>query len=45
MNSQDRTQFDSNQVKTEENIKTKEFMCGALRGGMVGADAGWCLAP
>lgn len=45
MNSQDRTQFDSNQVKTEENINTKDFMIGALIGGMVGAATALFLAP
>ncbi|MEK3852816.1 YtxH domain-containing protein [Cytobacillus sp. FSL H8-0458] len=45
MNSQDRTQFDSNQAKTEENINTKDFMIGALIGGMVGAATALFLAP
>jgi gas vesicle protein len=45
MNTQERTQFDSNQVKTEENINTKDFMIGALIGGMVGAATALFLAP
>ncbi|RBP93823.1 gas vesicle protein [Cytobacillus firmus] len=45
MNSQDRTQFDSNQAKTDENINTKDFMIGALIGGMVGAATALFLAP
>lgn len=45
MNTQERTQFDSNQVKTEENINTKDFMIGALIGGMVGAPTALFLAP
>ncbi|MCM3704850.1 MULTISPECIES: YtxH domain-containing protein [Cytobacillus] len=45
MNSQERTQLDSNQVKTEENINTKDFMIGALIGGMVGAATALFLAP
>ncbi|MBT2691175.1 YtxH domain-containing protein [Bacillus sp. ISL-47] len=45
MNSQDRNQFEVNQTKSEENINTKDFMIGALIGGMVGAATALFLAP
>lgn len=45
MGSQERNQFEQNQSKTEENINTKDFLIGALIGGMVGAAAALFLAP
>ncbi|GLB58541.1 YtxH domain-containing protein [Cytobacillus sp. NCCP-133] len=45
MNNQDRNQFDGNQSKSEENINAKDFMIGALIGGMVGAATALFLAP
>ncbi|WP_026582535.1 YtxH domain-containing protein [Bacillus sp. J33] len=45
MNNQERNQFDVNQSKSEENINAKDFMIGALIGGMVGAATALFLAP
>ncbi|QED48968.1 YtxH domain-containing protein [Cytobacillus dafuensis] len=45
MNSQERGQYEQNQSKSEESINTKDFLIGALIGGMVGAAAALFLAP
>ncbi|MEH7124119.1 YtxH domain-containing protein [Bacillus sp. JJ1532] len=45
MSSQERSQNEQGQSKSEENINTKDFLIGALIGGMVGAAAALFLAP
>lgn len=45
MSSQERSQHEQNQSKIEENINTKDFLIGALIGGMVGAAAALFFAP
>lgn len=45
MNSQELKQYEANQQKSEENINTKDFLIGALIGGMVGAATALFLAP
>ncbi|MBS4191657.1 YtxH domain-containing protein [Bacillus sp. FJAT-49705] len=45
MSSQERGQYEQNQTKSEESINTKDFLIGALIGGMVGAAAALFLAP
>ena len=45
MANQDRNQFEQNQGKSEENINTKDFLIGALIGGIVGATTALFLAP
>lgn len=45
MSSQERNQFEQNQSKAEENINTKDFLIGALIGGIVGAATALFLAP
>ena len=45
MSSQERSQNEQAQAKSEENINTKDFLIGALIGGMVGAAAALFLAP
>ncbi|WNS74630.1 YtxH domain-containing protein [Bacillus sp. DTU_2020_1000418_1_SI_GHA_SEK_038] len=44
MSSQERS-HEQGQAKSEENINTKDFLIGALIGGMVGAAAALFLAP
>ncbi|WP_102274234.1 YtxH domain-containing protein [Cytobacillus massiliigabonensis] len=45
MGSQERIQNDQNQSKSEESINTKDFLIGALIGGIVGAATALFLAP
>lgn len=45
MSSQECNQHEQNQSKTEENINTKDFLIGALLGGIVGAATALFLAP
>lgn len=45
MNSQERSQYDVNQSKSEDSINAKDFLIGALIGGMAGAAAALFLAP
>lgn len=45
MANQDRNQFEQNQGKSEESINTKDFLIGALIGGIVGATTALFLAP
>ncbi|KOP83766.1 YtxH domain-containing protein [Cytobacillus solani] len=45
MGSQERIQNDQNQLKSEESINTKDFLIGALIGGIVGAATALFLAP
>ncbi|KAB2338866.1 YtxH domain-containing protein [Cytobacillus depressus] len=45
MSSQERNQSEQSKVNQEENINTKDFLIGALIGGMVGAAAALFLAP
>ncbi len=45
MANQDRDQFEQNQRKSEESINTKDFLIGALIGGIVGATTALFLAP
>jgi gas vesicle protein len=45
MGSLERNQNDQNQLKSEENINTKDFLIGALIGGIVGAATALFLAP
>lgn len=43
--SQEKSQMEQNQSKSEDHINTKDFLIGALIGGMVGAAAALFLAP
>lgn len=45
MSNQERNQTEQYQAKSEENINTKDFLIGALIGGMVGAATALFLAP
>lgn len=45
MSSQERNQIEQKQSKAEESINTKDFLIGALIGGMVGAAAALFLTP
>lgn len=45
MGSQERIQNDQNQSKSDESINTKDFLIGALIGGIVGAATALFLAP
>lgn len=45
MANQDRNQIEQNQGKSEENINTKDFLIGALIGGIIGATTALFLAP
>ncbi|MBU8879760.1 YtxH domain-containing protein [Bacillus sp. FJAT-29790] len=45
MSSQERKQHGDNQAKSEDSMNTKDFLIGALIGGMVGAAAALFLSP
>ncbi|WP_080844401.1 YtxH domain-containing protein [Cytobacillus gottheilii] len=45
MSKQDRSQFDNVTDVKEESMNTKDFMIGALIGGIIGAGAALLLAP
>jgi len=45
MANQERNQLEQNQGKSEENINTKDFLIGALIGGIIGATTALFLAP
>jgi gas vesicle protein len=45
MNKHDRNQYDSNADVREESMNTKDFVIGALIGGIIGAGAALLLAP
>lgn len=45
MSNQERSQNDQSQAKSDDSINTKDFLIGALIGGMVGAAAALFLTP
>lgn len=45
MSNQERSQYEQTQSKSDDSINTKDFIIGALIGGMVGAAAALFLAP